>query len=190
MPAGSKGKTPSSSGLTDLCLPITGETPSVRLLTTRDAISNSAQGSEATEGEDPGSKKGAAPKTKGCAFLEFSSSHVLQQALHLHQSQFKGSLSSTKRKINVELTAGGGGNGEHRLNKLAESKDRLEKQREKHKTVEDEEKAKRDEEKVKVREEWKRQQAAQKKSEASKPFKERKSKLPKWLSGTNAVKLG
>jgi nucleolar protein 6 len=51
-------------------------------------------------------------KSKGCAFLEFSHRNALQQALKLHQSTLEG------RMINVELTAGGGGKGERRLEKL------------------------------------------------------------------------
>ncbi|KAI5836492.1 hypothetical protein K523DRAFT_288891 [Schizophyllum commune Tattone D] len=58
-------------------------------------------------------KPGAAPtKSKGCAFLEFQNKTALQQALKLHQSELEGRL------INVELTAGGGGKSEARLNKL------------------------------------------------------------------------
>ena len=51
-------------------------------------------------------------KSKGCAFLEFSTRPALQAALHLHQSELDG------RRINVELTAGGGGKGDTRLAKL------------------------------------------------------------------------
>jgi len=51
-------------------------------------------------------------KSKGCAFLEFSTRPTLQAALRLHQSELDG------RRINVELTAGGGGKGDTRLAKL------------------------------------------------------------------------
>ncbi|KAH8992496.1 hypothetical protein EDB92DRAFT_1797317 [Lactarius akahatsu] len=51
-------------------------------------------------------------KSKGCAFLEFSTRPTLQAALRLHQSELDG------RRINVELTAGGGGKGDARLAKL------------------------------------------------------------------------
>lgn len=51
-------------------------------------------------------------KSKGCAFLEFSMRPALQAALRLHQSELDG------RRINVELTAGGGGKGDARLAKL------------------------------------------------------------------------
>ena len=51
-------------------------------------------------------------KSKGCAFLEFAAKSALQQALKLHQSELDG------RMINVELTAGGGGKSEGRIEKL------------------------------------------------------------------------
>ncbi|KAI0003785.1 hypothetical protein BJV74DRAFT_486879 [Russula compacta] len=51
-------------------------------------------------------------KSKGCAFLEFSTGPALQAALRLHQSELDG------RRINVELTAGGGGKGDARLAKV------------------------------------------------------------------------
>ncbi|KAK0246358.1 hypothetical protein EDD85DRAFT_966636 [Armillaria nabsnona] len=69
-------------------------------------------------------------KSKGCAFLEFTHRNALQQALKLHQSQLDGRL------INVELTAGGGGRGETRIQKVKDRnrglhdqrKEKLEKQ--------------------------------------------------------------
>ncbi|KAK7064025.1 RRM domain-containing protein [Favolaschia claudopus] len=68
-------------------------------------------------------------KSKGCAFVEFSHRNALQQGLKLHQSELDG------RQINVELTVGGGGKGEGRLEKLKtrnkglfdQRKDRIEK---------------------------------------------------------------
>ena len=54
----------------------------------------------------------AKSKSKGCAFLEFSTRHALQTALRLHQSELDG------RRINVELTAGGGGKSDARLAKV------------------------------------------------------------------------
>jgi nucleolar protein 6 len=51
-------------------------------------------------------------KSKGCAFLEFSARQALQAALRLHQSELDG------RRINVELTAGGGGKSDARLAKV------------------------------------------------------------------------
>jgi len=54
------------------------------------------------------------PKSKGCAFLEFTHRNALQQGLKLHQSMLDG------RMVNVELTAGGGGKSESRLKKVRE----------------------------------------------------------------------
>jgi len=73
--------------------------------------------------KNPG--QGVTPKSKGCAFLEFKSRNALQQALKLHHSIIDG------RKINVELTAGGGGKSEQRLTKLKERNKELEVQRKK-----------------------------------------------------------
>ncbi|TFY78166.1 hypothetical protein EWM64_g5844 [Hericium alpestre] len=82
--------------------------PNVRLLTPKQA------------------KPGATiAKSKGCAFLEFSSKPPLQQALKLHHSELES------RKINVELTAGGGGKSETRLTKLKTRNKELAAQREK-----------------------------------------------------------
>jgi len=62
-------------------------------------------------------------KSKGYAFLEFTDKKALQQALRLHHSELEG------RKINVELTAGGGGKSEHRVKKLHERNKGLHEQR-------------------------------------------------------------
>ncbi|THH18546.1 hypothetical protein EW146_g2454 [Bondarzewia mesenterica] len=62
-------------------------------------------------------------KSKGCAFLEFTNKSSLQQALKLHHSTLDS------RKINVELTAGGGGKSENRLAKLKERNKELATQR-------------------------------------------------------------
>lgn len=51
-------------------------------------------------------------KSRGCAFLEFRGASGLQSALRLHHSVLDG------RKINVELSAGGGGNSASRVRKL------------------------------------------------------------------------
>jgi len=56
--------------------------------------------------------KTATTKSKGCAFLEFSTHAALQQGLKLHHSELDS------RKINVELTAGGGGKSDKRLEKV------------------------------------------------------------------------
>jgi len=62
-------------------------------------------------------------KSKGYAFLQFTDKKPLQHALRLHHSELEG------RKINVELTAGGGGKGEHRVKKLQERNKGLHEQR-------------------------------------------------------------
>jgi len=62
-------------------------------------------------------------KSKGYAFLQFTDKKPLQQALRLHHSELEG------RKINVELTAGGGGKSEHRVKKLQERNKGLHEQR-------------------------------------------------------------
>lgn len=58
------------------------------------------------------SHKSGLEKSKGCAFLEFSKASGLQNALRLHHSVLDG------RKINVELSAGGGGKSAERIKKL------------------------------------------------------------------------
>ena len=62
-------------------------------------------------------------KSKGYAFLQFTDKKPLQQALRLHHSEIEG------RKINVELTAGGGGKSEYRVKKLQERNKGLHEQR-------------------------------------------------------------
>ncbi|TDL28224.1 hypothetical protein BD410DRAFT_712974 [Rickenella mellea] len=68
-------------------------------------------------------KSGSTSKSKGCAFLEFTHRNALQQGLKLHQSELEG------RRINVELTAGGGGKSETRINKVKERNRQLAVQR-------------------------------------------------------------
>ena len=80
--------------------------PTVRLLTPK-AVPNGRQPT----------------KSKGCAFLEFATKTALQQALKLHQSELDG------RMINVELTAGGGGKSEGRIEKLKKRNKELHEQR-------------------------------------------------------------
>ncbi|OCB87879.1 hypothetical protein A7U60_g5015 [Sanghuangporus baumii] len=72
------------------------------------------------------SKSSTTTKSKGCAFLEFTSHASLQHALKLHHSALDG------RQINVELTAGGGGKSSTRLEKLKGRNRKLEVQRNKH----------------------------------------------------------
>ena len=55
--------------------------------------------------------------------MEFTNKLGVQKALKMHQSQIEG------RHINVELTAGGGGKGEQRLQKVRERNKRLGTQR-------------------------------------------------------------
>jgi len=83
-----------------------GETPSVRLLTNK---------------PKPGSTMG--PTSRGIAFVEFTNSTLLQQALKLHHTDLDG------RRINVELTVGGGGSGSARKEKIDERKGRMDEQR-------------------------------------------------------------
>lgn len=70
-------------------------------------------------------------KSKGCAFLEFTHRNALQQALKLHHSELEG------RNINVELTAGGGGKGQSRMDKLKDRNKNLFTQRHSKKQSED-----------------------------------------------------
>jgi len=77
---------------------LTDPPPTIRLLTPKIVPGQAAQ----------------RPKSKGCAFLEFTHRNALQQGLKLHQSMLDG------RMINVELTAGGGGRSESRLTKVRE----------------------------------------------------------------------
>lgn len=67
-------------------------------------------------------------KEKGIAFLEFDNDNQeiqkkMDLALRLHHSVIR------KRKINVELTVGGGGNSENRTQKLKEKNEKLEEER-------------------------------------------------------------
>jgi nucleolar protein 6 len=59
-------------------------------------------------------------KPKGFAFMEFDNTDSFQKALMFHHTMFKG------RQINVELTAGGGGKGDNRKQKLKEKNEGLE----------------------------------------------------------------
>lgn len=55
-------------------------------------------------------------ESKGCGFIEFGDKASYWKALNLHHSVLAG------RKINVEVTCGGGGKGEKRIKKLQERK--------------------------------------------------------------------
>ncbi|KAI5480367.1 RNA binding protein [Pseudohyphozyma bogoriensis] len=84
-----------------------GEPPIVRLLTPKP------------------NPDGTVGKSKGCAFLEFTLATSLQSALRLHHSELAG------RKINVELTAGGGGNSVNRKRKIEDARKRITGERDK-----------------------------------------------------------
>jgi nucleolar protein 6 len=74
---------------------------------------------------------------KGYAFLEFAGDQASSQlniALRLHHTTIRG------RKINVELTVGGGGNSANRRQKLKEKNDQLQKERSSRITKEEQEK--------------------------------------------------
>lgn len=55
-------------------------------------------------------------ESKGCGFIEFGDKASYWKALNLHHSVLAG------RKINVEVTCGGGGKGENRVKKLQQRK--------------------------------------------------------------------
>ncbi|PWY97171.1 hypothetical protein BCV70DRAFT_203099 [Testicularia cyperi] len=102
-----------------------GETPSVRLLTTKadpkalEKLSASKRKSVAKgKAEDP-----SLARSKGCAFIEFKTSQALKKALQFHHTMLEG------RKINVELTAGGGGKSSTRQEKIKKKNAELEKER-------------------------------------------------------------
>ncbi|ORY78871.1 hypothetical protein BCR35DRAFT_304887 [Leucosporidium creatinivorum] len=86
-----------------------GETPVVRLLTPK----------QSHHSPNPSNQ------SKGCAFIQFTQPLALQAALRLHESDLGG------RKINVELTAGGGGNSEQRKAKIAAKRKSMGEEREK-----------------------------------------------------------
>jgi nucleolar protein 6 len=76
---------------------------------------------------------------QGYAFLEFDSSSALEKALRLHHTVLLG------RKVNVELTAGGGGRGENRMGKIKVRNEGLEEER-RRRVLEDAAKEKKDDE--------------------------------------------
>ncbi|KAL4403159.1 hypothetical protein ACI68E_000942 [Malassezia pachydermatis] len=160
-----------------------GELPKVRLLTKKgdptalEKLSNSKKKSIAKgKAKDP-----SAPVSKGCAFVEFTSSTAMQKALRFHHTMFQG------RQINVELTAGGGGKSQHRREKIKAKNAELEKER-----------RKLHEKYVKPEAEAQKRKQAEKEKETSTPTahwgpsqeKERPAKRAKFASGANAVRLG
>lgn len=64
-------------------------------------------------------------KPRGFAFVEFSSHEEFQKALRMHHQKMKG------RRVNVEVTAGGGGNGAKRQEKIKAKNQRIQRFREK-----------------------------------------------------------
>lgn len=63
-------------------------------------------------------------KPKGFAFIDLTNAQALDKVLNLHHTTLGG------RKINVELTAGGGGSGEKRKAKIAKKNEKLDVERE------------------------------------------------------------
>lgn len=71
-----------------------------------------------TQKPESGKNQRGPPKSKGFAFLEFTNFDRMKTCLKLyHHTKFDDTTGGT-RKINVELTAGGGGTGEARSKKL------------------------------------------------------------------------
>lgn len=102
-----------------------GEVPSVRLLT-RKADPNALANLPASKRKSIAKGKAldpTKPQSKGCAFVEFKTSEALRKALKFHHTLLEG------RKINVELTAGGGGKSETRVEKIKAKNAGLEKER-------------------------------------------------------------
>lgn len=63
-------------------------------------------------------------KPKGFAFIDLPNFQALDKILNLHHSSLSG------RKINIELTAGGGGKGQNRTAKIAGKNAKLDEERE------------------------------------------------------------
>ncbi|TKY90949.1 hypothetical protein EX895_000947 [Sporisorium graminicola] len=104
-----------------------GEAPTVRLLT-RKADPNALASLPASKRKSIAKGKAqdpTKPQSKGCAFVEFKSSEALRKALKFHHTMLEG------RKINVELTAGGGGKSEARQEKIKAKNAGLDKERQK-----------------------------------------------------------
>ncbi|SJX60777.1 related to NOP6-protein with possible role in rRNA processing [Sporisorium reilianum f. sp. reilianum] len=104
-----------------------GEVPTVRLLT-RKADPNALAALPASKRKSIAKGKAqdpSKPQSKGCAFVEFKTSDALRKALKFHHTLLEG------RKINVELTAGGGGKSEARQEKIRAKNAGLDKERQK-----------------------------------------------------------
>lgn len=80
-----------------------------------------------SKARNSGGEASTAPKSKGYAFLEFENYDRLLTCLKLyHHSMFSAvEGKGSSRRINVELTAGGGGAGEGRKEKLRVKNERL-----------------------------------------------------------------
>jgi len=65
--------------------------------------------------------------SKGCGFIQFDTAVALQAALQLHHTQLGN------RQINVEITAGGGGTGANRKQKLLSKNSKLTAERQRRK---------------------------------------------------------
>ncbi|PKS09370.1 hypothetical protein jhhlp_003984 [Lomentospora prolificans] len=64
-------------------------------------------------------------KCRGCAFIDFTSSKDMRTCLDkMHHSTFNDGISKP-RKINVELTAGGGGKTSNRMDKIKRKNEKL-----------------------------------------------------------------
>ncbi|KDN37814.1 hypothetical protein K437DRAFT_296491 [Tilletiaria anomala UBC 951] len=105
-----------------------GEKPTVRLLTTKadpNALANLSKSKQKSLAKGKASHAAQGGVSKGCAFVEFTSTAALQKALSFHHTAFAG------RQINVELTAGGGGKTAQRTEKIQKKNERLDKERQK-----------------------------------------------------------
>ncbi len=86
----------------------------------------------------------ATGKPKGFAFIEFDHYDRMKTCLQLyHHSSFDDGIAQA-RKINVELTAGGGGKSEARKEKLQVKNERLSEQRKRRLVEEEKQKARRE----------------------------------------------
>jgi nucleolar protein 6 len=92
---------------------------------------------EPTQIRIPTKKSTNAPQ--GFAFVEFDTAPALEKALRCHHTVLLG------RKINVELTAGGGGHGEYRTEKIRKRNEGLEEERQRRLEEERKEKEKKGE---------------------------------------------
>lgn len=70
------------------------------------------------------------PKSRGIAFVEFDHFSRMKTCLaKFHHTDFPDAKSGVARKINVELTAGGGGTTDGRMDKVRERNGRLNEER-------------------------------------------------------------